>query len=160
MKTVKEISYSGLRRNYEEVLDFLKSETLEDHISSKTRIEADLQLSGDDNFDLLTKFATKYDLAFSNFNYDEHFESEGEIFNGVNELFFLLFGILNFLKFLLYLLLLIFSKIKAQKIKNFVFHIEENKTERKDLTMSDLITSKIFKKFQLRENVQFALIKS
>jgi hypothetical protein len=160
MKIVKEISYSELRQNYIEVQNFLKNETLEDNISSKTRIEADLHLSGDDNFDLLNKFAKKYTIDFSNFNYDEHFESEGKIFNGVNELFFLLFGILNFLKFLLYLLMLLFSKITAQKIKNFVFHIEENKTERKDLAISDLITSKIFKKFQLRENVQFALLKS
>ena len=160
MKIVKEISFTELKQNYIEVQNFLENESGESFINNKTRIANDLNIWGDDNYYILNDFINKYNLDFSNFNYDEHFESEGEIFNGVNDLFDFLFFILNIIKFIVYLVFKPFSNEYSEKIRQFKFYIKVDKLERKDLNMGDLITSKIFKKFQLRENVQFVHTKS
>ena len=160
MKIVKEISFTELKQNYIEVHNFLQKESGESFIHNKTRIANDLNLWGDDNYYMLNDFVNKHNLDFSDFNYNEHFESEGEIFSGVNQLFNFLFFVLNIIKFFIYLILKIFSNEYSKKIRQFKFYIKEDKLERKDLYMGDLITSKIFKKFQLRENVQFVLTKS
>jgi hypothetical protein len=160
VKKVKEITYSELKQNYDEVLPFLQDYTLEYNVNNKTKIVADLQLWGDDNLDLLYKFVKKYHLDFSNFKYGDHFESEGEIFNILNGLWYLILGILNFLKFPMYFMILIFSKTVAKNLREFVFYTEEAHLERKDLTLADLVTCKVFGAFELRENIQFILVKS
>ena len=155
METIIEISFKNLKQNYIEVQQFLQKESGEKNIYNKSKVANDLSLWGDDNCDMLEKFITKYKVDFSNFNYDKHFESEGELFGSLNSLFIFVFAILNIFKYILFLNVVIFSKKYSKQINNFKFYIKENKIEKKDLTMGDLITSKIQGKFLLRENVKF-----
>ncbi len=155
METIIEISFKNLKQNYIEVQQFLQKESGEKNIYNKSKVANDLSLWGDDNCDMLEKFITKYKVDFSNFNYDKHFESEGELFGSLNSLFIFVFAILNIFKYTLFLNVVIFSKKYSKQINDFKFYIKENKIEKKDLTMGDLITSKIQGKFLLRENVKF-----
>jgi hypothetical protein len=155
METIIKISFKNLKQDYLEVQQFLQKESGEKNISNKSKIANDLSFWGDDNCYLLEDFITKYTVDFSNFNYDEHFESEGELFGPLNSLFSFVFAILNIFKYILFLTVVIFSKKHSKQIIDFKFHIKENKIEKKDLTMGDLITSKIQGKFLLRENVKF-----
>lgn len=78
---IKRIGFANLRQSYVTVKDFVESETGETVKSLDTKIAEDLGLWGDDNWDLLTKFVTKFKLDSKDFEYDKHFESEGELFN-------------------------------------------------------------------------------
>ncbi|WP_165929427.1 DUF1493 family protein [Flavobacterium rhamnosiphilum] len=155
MKTIIKIRFKDLKQNYLEVQQFLEEKSGEKKICNKSKVANDLSLWGDDNYDMLEDFITKYNLDFSGFNYGEHFESEGEMFGPLNFLFGFVFTILYILKYVLFLTVALFSKKHSKEINDFKFHIEENKIEKKDLTMGDLIASKVQGKFNLRENVKF-----
>ncbi len=155
MKKTIEISYKNLKQNYIEVQRFLEEKSAEKNICNKSKIANDLNLWGDDNYYALNDFITKYNLDFNNFNYDNHFESEGEL--RIN-----IFGVLSVIFIPLYILKAIiaysyklFSGKYSIRINNFNFFLKKYKSDRIDLTMGDLITSKIYGKFELRENVQF-----
>jgi len=155
MKTIIKISFNNLKREYLEVQKFLQKESGEKNINNKSKVANDLSLWGDDNVDMLEKFITKYEVDFSNFNYEKHFESEGELFDSIGVLLGILFLPLYVFKFLLHLFFKPFSKTYSDKINDFNFFLNETKSDRIDLTMGDLITSKIQGKFNLRENVKF-----
>jgi len=76
----KHINFSILRQSYKTVKDFLETESGDEVKSLDTKIADDLGLWGDDNWDLLTKFVTTFKLDTRDFEYDKHFESEGELF--------------------------------------------------------------------------------
>ncbi len=155
MKTIIKISFNNLKREYLEVQQFLEEKSGEKNIYIKSKIANDLSFWGDDNCYLLEDFITKYTVDFSNFNYDEHFESEGELFDSGTVLLRILILPFFIIKFILFLLIKPFSKEYSSIINNFNFFVENNKSNRLDLTMGDLITSKIQGKFLLRENVKF-----
>jgi hypothetical protein len=157
MKTVIKISFKNLKQNYLEVQQFLQKESGEKKIYNKSKVANDLSLWGDDNYDMLEDFITKYNLDFSDFKYYEHFESEGELFSFYSNICTLLFLPLYILKFILNLFFKPFSKKYSDKIHSFNFFIKEYKSDKIDLTMGDLITSKIQGKFHLREDVTFVL---
>lgn len=77
---IKEIEFSKLRHAYLTVKSFLEFETSEKINSLDSKIVDDLGLYGDDNFYLLEKFVTKFELDYKNFEYDKHFYSEIELF--------------------------------------------------------------------------------
>ncbi|WP_217875915.1 hypothetical protein, partial [Flavobacterium sp. FPG59] len=111
----------------------------------------------DDNYDMLEKFIVKYNIDFSEFRYDEHFESECEFTIGI-------WSILNVLLLPLFITKGIFSHLinfisskHSYKIDKFNFFLEEYKSDKIDLTMGDLITSKIQGKFHLREDVKYVI---
>ena len=79
-RELKHISFSNLRQSYKTVKDFLETESGDEVKSLDTKIADDLGLWGDDNWDLLTKFVTTFKLDTRDFEYDKHFESEGELF--------------------------------------------------------------------------------
>ncbi len=79
MKTIIKISFKNLKQNYLEVQQFLEEKSGDKNICNKSKIANDLSFFGDDNYLLLEDFITKFKVDFSNFNYDEHFESEGEL---------------------------------------------------------------------------------
>lgn len=155
MKTIIKISFKNLKQNYVEVQQFLQKESGEKNIYNKSKVANDLSLWGDDNYDMLEKFITKYKVDFSNFNYDEHFESEGELLGFYSSIYTIFFLPLFILKFILHLFFKPFSRKYSDKINGFNFFLKEHKSNRIDLTMGDLITSKIQGKFLLRENVKF-----
>jgi hypothetical protein len=156
MKTIIKISFKNLKQNYLEVQQFLEKESGEKNICIKSKIANDLSLWGDDNYNLLDFFVTKYNLDFSGFNYDKHFESEGQLFGSGTVLLKILLLPFYVFKFILFLSSKPFSKEFSNKINSFNFYLKEHKSSRIDLTMGDLITSKIQGKFFLRENVTFA----
>ena len=160
MKTILNISFKNLRQHYSEVYQVLQEESGERNISTKSNIANDLSLFGDDNFYLLEAFVIKNNLDFTNFDYEKHFVSEGELTSSLLAIVFLLFIPLFIIKHILSYLLNFFSKHYANKIHQFNFFIKNYQSSRIDLTMGDLITSKICGKFQLRENFQFILLKS
>jgi hypothetical protein len=157
METIIKISFKNLKQNYLEVQQFLQKESGEKNIYNKSKVANDLSLWGDDNFDMLEKFITKYKVDFSSFNYNDYFESEGELFSFYSNIYTLLFLPLYILKFILHLFFKPFSKKYSDKINSFNFFLKECKSDKIDLTMGDLITSKIQGKFHLRENVKFVL---
>lgn len=157
MKTVIKISFKNLKQNYLEVQQFLQKESGEKKIYNKSKVANDLSLWGDDNYDMLEVFIKKYNLDFSTFNYDEHFESEGELFSSATVLLTILLIPLYFIKLILFLIFKPFSKSHSKKINDFNFFIRRNQHKKKDLTMGDLITSKIQGKFSLREDIRFVL---
>jgi len=110
MKTIIKISFNNLKREYLEVQKFLQKESGEKNINNKSKVANDLSLWGDDNVDMLEKFITKYEVDFSNFNYEKHFESEGELFDSIGVLLGILFLPLYVFKFLLHLFFKPFSK--------------------------------------------------
>jgi len=155
MKTIIKISFKNLKQNYLEVQQFLEEKSGEKNISNKSKIANDLSFWGNDNCYLLEEYITKYNVDFSDFNYDKHFESEGELFgSGAVLLRILMFPFYVF-KFILFLLFKPISKEYSRAINDFNFSTEKNQSNRIDLTMGDLITSKIQGKFNLRENVKF-----
>jgi hypothetical protein len=155
MKTIIKISFKNLKQNYIEMQQFLEDKSGENKIFNKSKVANDLSLWGDDNYDMLEDFITKYNLDFSGFNYDAHFESEGELFGSASVLLTILLIPLYFIKLILFLIFKPFSKSHSKKINDFNFFIKRNRHKKKDLTMGDLITSKIQGKFYLRENVKF-----
>lgn len=157
METIIKISFKNLKQNYLEVQQFLQKESGEKNIYNKSKVANDLSLWGDDNFDILEKFITKYKVDFSSFNYNDYFESEGELFCFYSSIYTILFLPLYILKFILHLFFKPFSKKYSDKINSFNFFLKECKSDKIDLTMGDLITSKIQGKFHLRENVKFVL---
>lgn len=157
METIIKISFKNLKQNYLEVQQFLQKESGEKNIYNKSKVANDLSLWGDDNFDILEKFITKYKVDFSSFNYNDYFESEGELFCFYSSIYTILFLPLYILKFILHLFFKPFSKKHSDKINTFNFFLKECKSDKIDLTMGDLITSKIQGKFHLRENVKFVL---
>jgi len=155
MKTIIKISFKNLKENYLEIQQFLEEKSGEKYIYNKSKIVNDLSLIGDDNYYLLENFITKYHLDFSDFNYVKHFESEGELRMSIWSILSVLFIPLFITKYILSYFINFFSEKYSYKINKFNFFFKEYKSDRIDLTMGDLITSKIQGKFILRENVTF-----
>ncbi len=113
--TVLRSDFKTLRQAYLEVKTFIEKEVGDEVLSLETKIEDDLGCAGDDNWELLEKFATKYQLDISGFDYSEHFLSEGELFGSgaaLLTLLTLLFAIVFWL-----LKILTFGKIDLNKAK-------------------------------------------
>jgi hypothetical protein len=155
MKPIIKISFKNLKQNYLEVQQFLEEKSGEKNICNKSKIANDLSLWGDDNYDMLEDFVTKYNLDFSGFNYGEHFESEGELTISIWSVLSVLFIPLFIIKGIVSYLFNFLSNKYSYKIERFNFFLKEHKSNKIDLTMGDLITSKIQGKFYLRENVKF-----
>ena len=153
MKTIIKISYKDLKQNYLEVKQFLEDQSGEVNIYNKSKIANDLSLWGDDNYYMLGEFITKYNLDFSGFNYDNFFESEGKLYGSDAVLLKILIFPFYIFKSILFLLVKPFSKEYSNAINSFKFFIEKNQSN--NLTMGDLITSKVLGRFYLRENVKY-----
>jgi hypothetical protein len=89
-RQIKDIEFSKLKFAYVTIKIFLENESCEKVDNLKTRIAEDLSLLGDDNYDLLVKFVKKFELDYSDFQYDKHFYSEGELFGSEAALYNLL----------------------------------------------------------------------
>ncbi|WP_207496752.1 DUF1493 family protein [Aridibaculum aurantiacum] len=80
-QSIYQIEFKELRKAYQEVKLFLEQETAGEITSVKKDIEEDLQIAGDDTYELIEKFVTVYNLDASGFDVTQHFLSEGEQFN-------------------------------------------------------------------------------
>ncbi len=145
---VKEIEFSKLRHAYVTVKTFIESESYTKVKSLDTRIENHLGMAGDDNAELLEKFVTKFELEYKNFNYSNHFLSEGELFNPTTTLIALL--MLPIRISLKTIELITFKNVKIE-IPKF-----NNHPEKADLTFKELITWYIEKDYS--ESVTYKII--
>ena len=146
------ISYKDIKDSYLEVKFFLEDASRVKVTSLNTKIAEDLSLWGDDNYELLVEFKDKYKVEFKDFDYSEHFESEGELFNSTRALIAL---VSMPFEIILWILKLFFPNIKINFSTPFIPKINE----RKDLTFGDLITSKLKGEFCLRKKFKIELTK-
>jgi len=138
--------YTELKETYLEVKKFLEHASGEKINRLNTKIVEDLTLWGDDNYFLLIEFIEKYDLNFEKFEYDKHFDSEGEL---VGFKTFIL-GVFKLPVLIINNLLIKHISIKTyKKIDNTLY---DRTNYKKDLTFGDLILSKLNGEFTLREN--------
>ena len=145
--------YTEIKDAYLEVKKFLEHASGEKINSLNTKIVDDLKLWGDDNYFLLIEFIEKYNLNFEKFEYDKHFDSEGEFI-----------GFKNLILGLLKLPLLIINSLIIKYISFNTYHRIDNilydrTNEKKDLTFADLILSKLNGEFCLRNECRIELAK-
>ncbi len=152
-KELKQISFSDLRQSYKTVKDFLENESFEKVRSLDSKIAEDLGVWGDDNWDLLTKFVTTFNLDTKHFDYDKHFESEAELFH--TGAFILTILSIIFLAPFKLIELLSFNKI------NFGLKIFTSGREKRplDLSFRDMVTWYIEGKFKLGNQIKYELKK-
>jgi hypothetical protein len=152
-RELKYISFSNLRQSYKTVKDFLETESGDEVKSLDTKIADDLGLWGDDNWDLLTKFVTTFKLGTRDFEYDKHFESEGELFQS-GALILTVLSIV-FLAPLKLIELISFNKI------NFGLKVFKPGREKRplDLSFRDMLTWYIEGQYKLGTQIKYELKK-
>jgi hypothetical protein len=146
---VKEIEFAKLRHAYITVKSFIEAESYEKIKSLDTKVEKDLGLSGDDNYELLEKFLEKYELDYGDFNYSEHFLSEAELFNSESALLSL-FTLSVWLP-LKTIELITLNKLKLDK-PDFHSH-----PEKADLSFKDLVTWYVEGEFKTSGNIKYII---
>ena len=143
------VDFKSLRQAYKEVKTFIEYEVGSDVYSLNTKIEDDLGCAGDDNYELLDKFVTKYKLDYADFDYSKHFLSEGEITNPL-----LTFIALPILIIMLIIWLLTFGNINLFKVKLF----SSWQRQTLDMTFGDMLTWYLAGKYCLRADARFKLM--
>ena len=143
--------FKTLRQAYNEVKSFIEKETYDEVLSLNTKIESDLGCAGDDNWELLEKFVTKYKLDITGFDYSKHFLSEGELFGSGAALGKLL-GLP--IVIVLWLIKLVsFGKIDWTQKQIF----PNWNRETSDMTFGDMLTWYLTQKYNLRKDVRVRL---
>lgn len=149
---VLQSDFKTLRQAYAEVKSFVEMETGDEALSLKTRIVDDLGCAGDDNYELLEKFVTKYKLDATGFDYSKHFLSEGELF-GSNAVFLKLLS-LPIILLLWFIKIITFGKVDMTKKQ--VFSNWSRKTM--DMTFGDMLTWYLTGKYSLRKDVVVRIV--
>lgn len=135
-------SYSEIKYSYLTVQAFLLPITGEKPDLS-TKIAEGLGFWGDDNSYLLTEFVETFQLAANGFNYHEHFEDEGELFNS----YAILLAFPRLITWLLYELAI----RGGCEIPRPEWLEPKTTNPRKDLTVGDLMAWHLKGDFCLRE---------
>lgn len=150
-QSLYQIKFSELRKAYQEVKTFLEQETAGQISSVKIDIEDDLQIAGDDTYELIEKFISVYRLEASGFDATQHFLSEGEQFNSS----IALLQLISLPIVLLNWLLKVATFGKVDYTKALVLPDADRKTA--GLTFGDMVTWYIVGKYSLRKDVRFVL---
>jgi hypothetical protein len=149
--TVYITDFKALRKAYVEVKGFLEEESFEEVSSIYTKVVADLGIAGDDNWEMLTRFVTKYKLEATGFDYSRHFLSEGELFNSGTALLQLLVLPLR----IIFLLIKLFTFGKHDFTSKRLMPNWNRDTI--DITFGDMVTWYLTGKYNLRQNVRIEL---
>lgn len=150
MGEIKQIEFSKLRHAYIAVKIFIENESGDDLGSLKTKIANDLGLTGDDNYFMLTKFIDKFELEYSDFEYDSHFYSEGELYDSSAALYNLL--VVSVWLPLKTIELLTMNRIHIPKPSFY-----QPARQVSDMTFRDLLTWYIEGKYIPEGNVKYAI---
>ena len=144
------VRYSEIKNSYLEIKNLLEDKSGNKVENLNTKIAFDLGLYGDDNIEFLEEFIKNYKLNFNNFNYQEHFDDEAELFLNIK------WFIPRLLLFPLNLSLTLINFFRKAKIRQISMseYISNNKL---DLTFGDLITSKLKGEFCLRKHLPIEL---
>jgi hypothetical protein len=145
--TVLHSDFKTLRQAYIEVKTFIENELGNKGFSLNARIEHDLGCAGDDNYELLEKFVTKYKLDITGFEYSKHFLSEGELFGSDAALWTLL----GLPIIIILWLIKIFTFGKLDWTQKQIFPDIHRETS--DMTFGDMLTWYITGKYTLRKDV-------
>ena len=143
--------FRTLRQAYVEVQQFLQDETVDNEIQLNTKLVEDLGCSGDDNYELIEKFVSKYKLDITGFDYMKHFHSEAELYDS-NAAFIRLIGLPIFI--MAYLLKIISFK-KIDMTQKNILPVTTRKTL--DMTLGDMLAWRITGKYNLRKQMNVAL---
>jgi Protein of unknown function (DUF1493) len=146
---VKQLRFSDLRKAYVIVRDFIQYESGMDVKFLDSRIDQDLGISGDDNYELLEKFVEKFQLDHDKFDYLKHFYSEGELFGSGAVLINMLT-----LPYWLFIKAMDFLTLHRFKLSQKLF---KSNYERLDLSFRDMITWYIEGKYKLASDVKYQL---
>ena len=139
--------FKTLRLAYLEVKAFVENELGDEVLSLNTKIEDDLGCAGDDNWELLEKFVTKYRLDTTGFDYSKHFLSEGELFGSGAALWTLL----GLPIMLIVWLIKILTLNKIDWTQKQIFPDWDRKTI--DMTFGDMLTWYLTGKYNLGKDV-------
>ncbi|MGD1890256.1 MAG: DUF1493 family protein [Cyclobacteriaceae bacterium] len=159
--------YSHLKGVSESVIDFIRTEFWWDKDSTlKSNIEKDFGISGDDAGDLMTKFAEKYQVDLSEFDFERYFTSEGSIGSFLYTPMIILLLALFLIKTVISGVVYLFNKKQSKRIFNFSFTEVLNEfydkiypNQHESLTVEDLVTSVVKGKFTKRATVEFKIVK-
>jgi hypothetical protein len=142
------MDFKSLRQAYTEVKIFIENEVGDNVPSLNTKIVDDLGCAGDDNYDLLDKFVSKYKLDYSDFDYSKHFLSEGEMTS----------PLLTTLALPLIVIMLIIKILSFGKVDLFKVKITSSwQRQALDMTFGDMLTWYVAGKYCLRTDVRFKL---
>ncbi len=145
--------YKDIKESYLEIKIFLENTSRTEVKNLNTKITEDLSLWGDDNYELIVEFIDKYKIDFNSFNYSEHFESEGELFNSGKALI----GLISLpFQFIAWIVKLVFPNIKMDFDNPFI----PKTNQRADLTFGDLIVCKLKGEFCLRKSTLIEILKT
>lgn len=144
------IEFEKLRLAYQTIKGFLECETGEEIKSLKTSLSQDLSLYGDDNYDLLERFISKYELNHIDFEYDSHFHSEAELFGSKNALVFLL-------TLSIWLPLKTIEKVSFGKLEFDKPNFHKLDREVTDMTFKDLVTWYVEGTYATKEKIKYKL---
>ncbi|MDB5013102.1 MAG: hypothetical protein JWQ25_1304 [Daejeonella sp.] len=145
METELKVSFAELRQITERIIDLVSEVTNYDKskITLRTSINNTIGVDGDDWDDILLALQQKENLLLDGLNFYEYFQDEGQIAFGVFNLAFLP------IQFLIYILTL------RWRFESFKSHFASRNTPKTDLTIADLVTSKLEGKFVKRESRTF-----
>ncbi len=149
------LKYKWIKQRRKEVLLFLEENYgVDDDTNSKTNIESDLGITGDDAYEIIQKFERDFHVDMSHLNFSEYFYDESE-----TDIFPPLFVILLLKLFLLpfAILALPFSRSSAKEML-FYNPYSSNHPGKKPLTVGDLIASSFTHKFSLQKEIVLKLI--
>ena len=151
----RQIEFAKLRHAYIVVKSFVDKETegYDELKSIDTKICNDIGLCGDDNLEFLEKFVQKFELDYKDFNYEKHFQSEGELFGSGAALGNLL--ALSVWLPLKTIELLTFNKVKIPKPK-----LDQPTRQVSDLTFKDLLTWYIEKEYKSSSSIKYEIKKT
>lgn len=129
----KQVEFSQLRHAYTTVKQWVEAEATCLIPSLHTAIAKDLGLYGDDNHELVVKFVDQFKLDYQAFDYEKHFQTEGELF-GSSASFFTL------LSLVVWLLVKVVELLTLNKLKFKTTDLGWPERDVTDLTLKDLIT--------------------
>ena len=142
------LEFKALRDSYIIVKKFIEEESGADVKSLSTKIERDLLLSGDDNFELLEKFIIRFNLNYDSFDYSKHFESEGELADTT---------LYSLLKLIGWIPLKIIELISFNKLKIIDQDFWDPPRKTLDLSFRDMLTWYIEGKYKLGSELKYEI---
>ena len=145
------LKYRWLKQRRKDVLEFLQENYwIEKDTNSKTKIEEDLGITGYDADELIEKFELRFNTNMKDLNFAEYFYCEG----------FSVFPIRVLLKLFLLPFAILVLPFSFTMFKEMIFHnpLHNINSEKKSLTVGDLIASSFTHKFTLQRDVIIKLV--
>ena len=147
---VRQIEFGKLKYAYILIKQFIESEGGTNINSLKNKVNDDLIITGNDNYELLEKFVTKFELDHGGFDYNKHFHSEGELYDSEAAL-------INLLTLSVWLPLKTIELLTLNKVKIEKPDFYKPSREVKDLTFKDSLTWYIEKEFKLSSQIKYEI---